>query len=624
MKHLDDYLATIQNDAMRDSIKKTALVFLDKRAALPSDWQAWYALLLGHVQSGKTGQLLGVISALADASVTTFILLTTDNRLLHLQTLNRVREALANVLIIGETDDVPFMTAPKQAPVVVVLKKNSRVLKTWRNTILSTERCKDAPLVIVDDEADATSLNTKVNVNSTSRINKLLGDIRDESSRCLYIQVTATPQAILLQSSVSGWRPHFVVTIPTGKGYLGGRYYFTDPPSHAVRFTSENEAHNIIQKTAEEVKGLVSSMFSYLVNCGEEICKGGACCNFLVHPSVRVECHKSFVERITDYISRLKQIAATPSFEAHLKDAWLDLQSTYPEIHSFKRIQATVVNLLKNGTINVFSVNSQSDGNVSYGTGFNIVVGGNSLGRGLTLPRLQVFYYCRTAKKPQADTMWQHSRMFGYDRVRGLVRVYIPKLVHKLFYDISESTEVLFDQIREKGIAGIQLILPEGLSPTRKCVIDRGLLSLVQGGVNFFPFEPDESNASAMDALLSNVDSREPITVSANFMLEVFGALGMYADDDWNKARFVQCLEATSKTPSEISCKLIVRRNRDISKATGSLLSETDRQLVNELSNDVVLVLYRLNGSVSCGWQGHSFWIPNIKFPDRFVYYSEK
>ena len=622
--YLDGYLGTVKGDALREAIKATASEFMSRWTKECGGKPTWYSLLLGHVQSGKTGQLLGVIATLADASIANFLLLTTDNRRLQAQTLLRAQASLPGMLVLGETDDVPFMTAPVQMAVVVVLKKNARVLQTWRNTILSTARCKGVPLVVVDDEADATSLNTRVNVNSVSRINKLLGDIRDDASQCIYIQVTATPQAVLLQSSLSGWKPESVLTIEPGAGYLGGRYFFTVPPSHAVRFTAEDEAKKIVNGDPAGACGLVASVFSYLVNCGEEICRGGSCCNFLIHPSVRVSCHNSFVTKFSSYLSSLKKSLMSAKFDERLKAGWLDLQATYPEIHAYSKIREAVVGLLNSGKINVFTINSKSDGNTSYDSGFNIVVGGNSLGRGLTLPRLQVFYYCRVAKTPQADTMWQHSRMFGYDRVRGLVRVYVPKSVHKLFYTICESNEVLFEQIKAKGVGGVQLVFPEGVRPTRKCVVDNDLLSLVQGGVNFFPFEPDETNVKAMDALLANVDSRDPVLVSVDEMIGLLGALGTYDSDDWDKAKFLQCLEATKKLSSPVPCKILVRRDRDVSKGTGSLLSENDRALVDDLSDEVVLVLYRLNGQRSQGWKGNPFWIPNVKFPNGLTYYSER
>ena len=83
--------------------------------------------------------------------------------------------------------------------------------------------------------------------------------------------------------------------------------------------------------------------------------------------------------------------------------------------------------------INILMLNSivSYDENTQYETGINVIVGGNSLGRGVTFPQLQTIYYCRVAKSPQADTMWQHARMFGYDRDPELMRVFMPPKLYK-------------------------------------------------------------------------------------------------------------------------------------------------------------------------------------------------
>lgn len=59
-------------------------------------------------------------------------------------------------------------------PTVIVLKKNSRVLRKWKDILVNTDICHGLPLVIFDDEADAASLNTKVNSNKVSPINRNL------------------------------------------------------------------------------------------------------------------------------------------------------------------------------------------------------------------------------------------------------------------------------------------------------------------------------------------------------------------------------------------------------------------------------------------------------------------
>ena len=113
-------------------------------------------------------------------------------------------------------------------------------------------------------------------------------------------------------------------------------------------------------------------------------------------------------------------------------------------------------------------MNGKSDVESSeYSEGCNFIVGGNTLGRGVTFPSLQTIYYTRTSKNPQADTMWQHSRMFGYDRDPGMMMIYIDENLYKLFSDINATNNSIIAQV-ESGIDNVKVYYPEGLNPTRK------------------------------------------------------------------------------------------------------------------------------------------------------------
>jgi len=92
------------------------------------------------------------------------------------------------------------------------------------------------------------------------------------------------------------------------------------------------------------------------------------------------------------------------------------------------KIYGYIIAQMLDDKVNILMLNSivSYDENTQYDTGINIIVGGNSLGRGVTFPQLQTIYYCRVAKSQQADTMWQHARMFGYDRDPDLMRVFMP------------------------------------------------------------------------------------------------------------------------------------------------------------------------------------------------------
>ena len=229
MKYLETYLKTIEgrgNKQLADSIRKTVDNIAPKYLEEFSFCEHEVGLLFGNVQSGKTGQMFGVISVAADLGFPVFLILTTDNVILQQQTIERVREDLDGFCICDEYDSEIFAENCLMQPVIIVLKKNVRTLKQWSNILGSTGFMRGNPLFIIDDEADAASLNTMINRNNKSSINRYLDDIKARSACSIYLQVTGTPQALLLQSMSSGWHPYFAYYFQPGDGYLGGDFFF--------------------------------------------------------------------------------------------------------------------------------------------------------------------------------------------------------------------------------------------------------------------------------------------------------------------------------------------------------------------------------------------------------------
>ena len=621
--YLKQYLSDLTQIDLKQSIEETSAAVWTSINANFNYANHVRGLLLGNVQSGKTAQTIGVISRLADEGFQIFVVLTTDNVYLQAQTFARTQAALKSFDVLGEHDDVKLFSSGLSKPIAIILKKNSRVLKRWRNLLASSGYCLGRPITILDDEADAASLNTLVNKDRISTINNHLNSTQALASSSVYLQVTATPQAVLLQSAASGWKPDFANYFPPGPSYLGGDFFYSEPTSFAIRFTAENELKSVKEDDDYIPEGLRTSLISFLVVCAHFAEIGELTCNFLIHPSVRIKDHEIFAERIGEHLNLLLSSIADNEFMSELRIAWDDLQKSKPDITNFDDVHKRAVLLLENQEISIFVMNSRSPMRVEYDTGFNIIVGGNSLGRGLTLPKLQTIYYCRTSRTPQADTFWQHSRMFGYDRDPGLMRVYIPPLLHKLFTDLNNSNTALINQIEEYGFDGIQVIYPSNIRPTRPNVVDNRFVSLVTGGVNYFPREPIESGTEDLDTLLSSVlDEFTHVDIEYEFLLELLARLGSPDKSDWDKSKFVNCIRALNLKRPTTDYKLIVRRNRDISKGTGTMLSPIDRQLGDKFDESLVLTMYRLTGSKEKGWSGFPFWLPNIKFPGDLTYYD--
>jgi hypothetical protein len=623
--HFNSYCSTLNIPGLAESVSHTTTAVYSELSSFDHSSQLT-GLLLGNVQSGKTAQVFGNIAHLADNGFDLFVLLTSDSVYLHTQTFQRAVESLAGFTICHEDDELRFTSARMSKPTLLILKKNARILERWRNA-LSSSGFITRPLVIFDDEADAASQNTKVNRNGESTVYRNLESLKALFTSCIYIQVTATPQAVLLQSTQNSQRPSFVHYFPPGNGYTGGDFVYSEPISYCIALTPENEFDQIRSNTDQIPLGLRTALFTFLVICSEYSLRNRNNCNFLVHPSVRINDHETFavelgsilnsflIELTTDEVSR-------DEFLTELRRIWGGLRVTHPDISAFEDIKERVEKLLTDMAINTVILNSNTNFEVSYNEGFNIIIGGNSLGRGVTIPKLQVVYYCRRSQNPQADTLWQHSRVFGYDRERGLLRVFLPTSIHTRFVQLNNANVILIRQIQRDGLEGIQLLYPQGIRPTRPNVIPNQSLNLIVGGVNYFSGSPDESNKGKLDKKLIGYDENSHHIISGADMEDLLKICGNYDWSDWDKSKFISCVKALiQERPQQQFC-IIVRRNRNISKGTGTLLSPNDRTLGDSLTNETVLTLYRVEGASEKGWNGNPFWIPNIKFPDGVNFYD--
>ena len=610
MPYLQTYLNKIVergNTDLADSISSTAEDVGNNYLKKFSFTSHEIGLLFGNVQSGKTGQMFGIMCKATDLGFPVFVLLTTDNVVLQQQTLDRVKADLDGYCICGENDSKLFADNSLMLPTIVVLKKNARMLKLWANIFNSTGFMKGNPLFIVDDEADAASLNTLVNKDRQSSINKYLSSIRDGASSSLYLQVTGTPQAILLQTMKSNWHPLFTHYFKPGKGYLGGDFFFPkNTKADCISYvdTLEHPERSVVIR--------------HLLVSAQILASGGKVSNCLIHPSVKQAAHKKFADSIASELTWCRT-NLSGDFLKELKQQYNCISPAKSAKVSFQQIYDTVSDILLNIKYKILIMNGKTDvDSDEYSTGCNFVVGGNTLGRGVTFPSLQTIYYTRTAKKPQADTMWQHSRMFGYDRDSGMMMVYIDEHLYKLFADINATNNSIISQV-EQGLDDVKIYYPEGLNPTRENVLDTDHVAVISGGTNYYPYYPDNSTIDQISDLLNPFSETEPYyQVSLRLMKEILSHIS--ADPEFKLPSFIAILDTMLAEAPTTQGILIVRRNRDIAQGTGALLSPNDWQLGGSFPRKVVLTMYQVTGTK--GWGGRKLWVPNIKLPQGAVYYD--
>ena len=624
MSYFENYIKLIQFEETKQSVREVADKIFKKYLSNYDYRSTVNGLLLGEVQSGKTGQIFGIIAAGADSDFRLFIVLTTDNKRLQEQTFKRALESFPDLCVCNENDTVRFQTNKMRKPVVIVLKKNTSILKKWRNELLNCGWLGEWPLFIIDDEADAASLNTKVNRNDISKINKHISDMREASNACVYLQVTATPQAIILQTIESNFKPQFVVYFKPGKNYLGGNFFFSRPDSYCIRPVNEEEIKDIKIPDENISAGLASAILNFLIVCANiKLTNAESVCNFLIHPSVKIQDHNTVAQKIGEFLNEvLSSYDNDILIKEGLKNEWDNLHSTKPELEKFDFIYETIRDILLNEEIYIIPLNSETNIEHSFEKGFNIVVGGNTLGRGVTFPFLQTVYYSRTAKIPQADTFWQHCRMFGYDRDRSLIRLFMPMFIYKLFQELNNSQVALVKQIIEQGIDDMHLLYIDGIRPTRKNVVKASSLSLITGGVNYFAAFPRNTDLNKLDNMLIKYENECIVDVNIDDILYILDNISSEFSDDWDSKSFSKAIHMLIYSYNLKTAKLLVRTNRNISKDTGTMLSPNDRDKIEQYSSDVVLVVYRVNGKKENGWSGVPFWMPNIKLPSGFTFYK--
>jgi len=212
MKHCDQVLGLLQkqigNAEEVEEISETATEVAGKWVnPLSGGKEETNGLIYGLIQSGKTGVLTVTGAIGADEGYRTIIILTSDNDPLYDQTLGRAREAFPGIDIIGKTDFKnadAFLQRIKGGTCVIVSTKNSSLLKTLIENF-KKGNVKGLTCLIIDDEADQASLNTRTRRDDGTRsvINDRLVALRKFFEKNTYLQVTATPQALFLRVQIT-------------------------------------------------------------------------------------------------------------------------------------------------------------------------------------------------------------------------------------------------------------------------------------------------------------------------------------------------------------------------------------------------------------------------------------
>jgi hypothetical protein len=199
----------------------------------PTSEGAWNrrGLVIGHVQSGKTANYMGVIAKAADAGYKFIIVIAGIHNNLRRQTQERIDEGFIGrssdpesrvnigvglynsnyphpATLTNINDDFNKTTASKSGwklndfskPIILVIKKNVRTLDALHKWLKDMNakgdgRISDVPMLMIDDEADNASINTNKEDLDPTRTNAAIRRILGLFAKSCYVGYTATPFA---------------------------------------------------------------------------------------------------------------------------------------------------------------------------------------------------------------------------------------------------------------------------------------------------------------------------------------------------------------------------------------------------------------------------------------------
>jgi hypothetical protein len=502
-------------------------------------------LLYGLIQSGKTSIITVAAAMAADNGFQCIVILTSDIDLLYDQTLERIRKALRGLSVLGKNDwrdPARFERHLRTPPFVVVCSKNGSKLNSLLDAFQNA-KAKKLSTLIIDDEADQASLNTFTSKASSqiSKINEVITNIRNYFPVNTYLQVTATPQALFLQRPNHRYRPSFTVLSDPGPGYVGGESFFGENSNRLLREVPLGEVNQLLTTLQPSPAGtlpagLRKALLAFLVSATSrfiQIDNPSQGYAFLCHVSVSNKDHKHIVNLIDRFKEDTLNALADHSsrkYELLMKDlqqAYDDIVKTDPGLPEFKLIIQKIKFYLNGASVKLINATSKEE--IQLDSVYNILVGGNKLGRGVTISNLLVSYYGRNPKRPNADTVLQHARMYGYrEKDLGVTRLFLPNKLAEHFKSIHElesGLRGLLANSEDGSFEGIYVTAP--LLPTRGNVLDPNSIGYYVAGSSYNPAYPlrtpeIKKNTDWIDSKLTKYNDQAPgQEVTIDFVLEL-------------------------------------------------------------------------------------------------------
>jgi len=495
-------------------------------------------LVIGDVQSGKTATYSGLICKAADAGYKVVILLAGITESLRQQTQERIDESIIGITqkrigkqvvtetigvgkdhkgiratsftscvtdFVGNCDKIAMSLNSQNSLIVFVIKKNVSVLAKlhkwlYDQNIDPIKGYIDIPMLLIDDEADNASVNTKKDETDPTKTNKLIRQICCLFKDASYVGFTATPFANVFidPESVDSMKnadlfpEHFIYSLESPSNYVGAQkiFYEESPYFKNLRYIKDidepdyfsEEYQDMVKNDIQTLNSgpfyyrhkkewngiLPNSLFDavlcfYIANAIRDL-RGNHSSprSMLVNMSRFIKVQRIISESIDDFHERTvnnirfsfnenSECNKTLPLYLQLNNLWKKHFSHVTDI-TFDRVvdKQVLLNAIDKIKIKVVNGSKQSE-SLDYRTNKSlrvIAVGGLALSRGLTLEGLLVSYFYRNTAT--FDVLMQMGRWFGYrSGYEDIFQIWTSKISAEWYAEIARSSQELKDSIKE-------------------------------------------------------------------------------------------------------------------------------------------------------------------------------
>lgn len=459
-------------------------------------------IIIGYVQSGKTLSFTTLTALARDNNYQIVIIIGGTSVNLLDQSTTRVRKDLRIDSRYGFEQKWTQITNPRTQEDFDTI---SNALDQWANPTFPNDRCRTVlitvmkngshlrnltellgtlnlsgiPTLIIDDEGDQASLNTRarwaaregievedLTENDVSTMYRRITVLRNIFPHHTFLQYTATPQANLFINIMDRLSPNFIKLLTPGEDYTGGIHFFRENPN-LIREIPLSNISSPIQPVNEPPEVLLEALRIFYIGvvAGTVLelyrLPGQHNRSMLVHPSRLQGDHTTFYGWVNTIKESWRRLLTGNDNEEKVdlirdfRTAYDDLSMTVANLPPFDVLSGiSLIHAIQYTPIVEVNSRRGSTPQINWQDSYSwILVGGQSMDRGFTVEGLTVTYMPRNLGVGNVDTIQQRARFFGYKRsYLGYCRVFLDQVTIDAYSYIMEHEEDVRNRLEDFDI----------------------------------------------------------------------------------------------------------------------------------------------------------------------------